>query len=118
MGNCNYSGVIRFSVFTNFLHHRSDNTFVIEFDVLESFKTADIVGCNERHTIDPYLGSIFFKLKRSLNNLVDLAGDVDIGRLSEAFNCLESIARIMVPRDNQDRGNLAQFNDVAITELL
>ena len=118
MGYGNDAGVIRFSVFTNFLHHRSDDPFVGEFDVLEPFKAANIVGCNERHTIDAHLGTVFFVLIRFFHNLMDLTSDVNIGCLSKPLNCFESIAGIMVTWNNQDWSNLTEFDDVFVTELL
>ena len=118
MGDCNYSSIMCFSIFTHFLHHRDYNSVVSRLDVLEALNSANVVWSDVWDAIDSNLGTAFLKLKRPLYNLIDLAGDVNIAGLSEPFDGLESIAGIMVPRNNQDWSNLAEFDDVFVTELL
>ena len=91
---------------------------VSQLDALEAFKATDIVRSDEWDAIDSNLRLIFLKLKHPLYNLIDLTGDVNIAGLSEPFDGLESIAGIMVPWNNQDWSNLAEFDDVFVTELL
>jgi len=118
MGDCNYSSIMCFSIFTHFLHHRDYNPVVSRLDVLETLNSANVVWSDVWDAIDSNLGTAFLKLKRPRYNLIDLAGDVNIAGLSEPFDGLESIAGIMVPRNNQDWSNLAEFDDVFVTEIL